>query len=323
MLERNTVTPDAASEPAPSHGDQLATRAQYLQSVERYYEETWSDYRAVWMNSANRALHFGYWDGSVRNHAGSLIRMNEIMAEEVGVGAGDRVLDAGCGVGGTAMWLAAELQARVVGISITMEHVLRARTYARRRGLQDQVTFEIADFADTALPSESFDVVWAQESVCHDGDSRPFLQEAYRLLRPGGHVVVEDWFAAKKGINRDLGWPKGFRVPPVLVAMDSFSSIAEAVGFSDARSRDLRPYVRRSLRRLFVLGCLFFPAMTVRHRTGGRSAEQQDNLRAAIKQYPSFLRSEWTIGLFTAAKPLTAAPMPSNSQDRGTIARDK
>src|SRR5262245_39591299 len=88
-----------------------------LSSVVRYYDGTWFDYRWLWLNSENNAIHFGYHDGRRRSHADSLLNTNRVLADIAPVGPGDRVLDAGCGIGGSSMWLAQQRGATVVGIT--------------------------------------------------------------------------------------------------------------------------------------------------------------------------------------------------------------
>ncbi|HRC77349.1 MAG TPA: hypothetical protein PLO33_16830, partial [Kouleothrix sp.] len=65
-----------------------------------YYDETWLDYRMLWLNGQNLSVHFGYFDEQTRSHAAALANMNRVLADCAGVAAGQRVLDAGCGVGG-------------------------------------------------------------------------------------------------------------------------------------------------------------------------------------------------------------------------------
>src|SRR2546423_14295828 len=77
-----------------------------LEQIRAYYDATWLDYRCLWLNPANLALHVGYWDEDTRSHAQSLLKMNLRLAQAVGIQAGQRILDAGCGVGGSANWLA-------------------------------------------------------------------------------------------------------------------------------------------------------------------------------------------------------------------------
>src|SRR5439155_14864192 len=81
-------------------------KARFRPDVVAYYEETWLDFRVLWMTLGNPAIHFGYWDEGTRRHGQSLDNMNRVMADIACVSQGDRVLDAGCGVGGAAFWLA-------------------------------------------------------------------------------------------------------------------------------------------------------------------------------------------------------------------------
>ena len=81
----------------------------------------------------------------------------------------------------------------MVGVNVVEDHVERARRYARERHLGAQVRFEVADYARTGLPPSSFDVVWAQESACHAPDKSALAAEAFRVLRPGGRLVMAEY----------------------------------------------------------------------------------------------------------------------------------
>ena len=101
-----------------------------LPRIRAYYDETWLDYRFLWLNPRNLAVHFGYWDERTRNHGESLVNMNRLLASRIGIRTGHRVLDAGCGVGGSSLWLAQTCGATIVGITPVASQV------ARRRGSQ-------------------------------------------------------------------------------------------------------------------------------------------------------------------------------------------
>src|SRR5262249_51796602 len=138
-----------------------------VRSVVRYYEGTWFDYRWVWLNSKNNAIHFGYHDDERRSHADSLLNTNRVLAEIAAIRPGERVLDAGCGIAGSSVWLAERRGANVVGITPVCKQVERARRLVAARGLAHAVVVEQADYTATPFPDASFDVVWALESVCH------------------------------------------------------------------------------------------------------------------------------------------------------------
>ncbi len=71
-----------------------SSRLPDLSRIRAYYDETWLDYRMLWLNSQNRAIHFGYWEKHTRSHAQSLLAMNRVLASHLGIRSGQRILDA-------------------------------------------------------------------------------------------------------------------------------------------------------------------------------------------------------------------------------------
>ncbi|MBK9735520.1 MAG: methyltransferase domain-containing protein [Saprospiraceae bacterium] len=132
-----------------------------------YYDSTRLDYRVLWANKKNRAIHFGYYDEKHASHSEALENMNRVMAREVGITSSDRVLDAGCGQGGSALWLAEKIGCYVVGVTLVPHQVEVARIEAKKRNLEGKLFFDIKDYSDTGLNDEDFSVILACESVCH------------------------------------------------------------------------------------------------------------------------------------------------------------
>jgi 2-polyprenyl-3-methyl-5-hydroxy-6-metoxy-1,4-benzoquinol methylase len=100
------------------------------------------------------------------------------------VRAGERVLDIGCGDGAFAAALA-HAGARVVGIDVAAEPLRRADA----REAELELRLVEAD-APWPLPDESFDVVWAGETIEHVADTGGWLSEAHRVLRPRGRLLL-------------------------------------------------------------------------------------------------------------------------------------
>jgi cyclopropane fatty-acyl-phospholipid synthase-like methyltransferase len=278
-----------------------------LARVVAYYDSTWFDYRALWLNPTTRAIHFGWWGDGAANHAESLLAMNRFMASSVGVGHGDRVLDAGCGVGGTAMWLAQEIGARVVGITPVPDQVDRARRYAAERVLGDRVHFEVGDYRATGLPDGTFDVVWAQESLCHVADKDRFFAEAWRVLRPGGRLVVAEYLRRSRPLPPEdepllHSWLSGWAIPDVATPGE-LGTWARDAGFADVEVRDVTWGVVRSLRRLHRLAAGLYPVAALLRAVRLRDAAAHGNIVGARAQWQAVLRGLWTYGLITARRP--------------------
>ena len=129
-------------------------------------------------------------------HARALERMIEVITAPAGIEERHHVVDAGCGVGGTAIYLASTLGCRVTGINLSRLHLEMAEKKAQIRSKEDRVSFEYAD-CSSSLPfaDNSVDVVVNIESARHYSNRKRFLEEVYRILKPGGKIVASDWMA--------------------------------------------------------------------------------------------------------------------------------
>lgn len=105
-----------------------------------------------------------------------------------------RILDVGCGIGGSSRHLAKRWPktAHVTGITISKAQLARASTLADEQRVEN-VSFLDCDAMRTGFPDASFDVAWAVESEMHMPDKDHFVREMVRVLKPGGMLVIAAW----------------------------------------------------------------------------------------------------------------------------------
>lgn len=156
----------------------------------------------------------------------------EELAHRVHLAATDRVLDAGCGIGGTSRWLAATFGCRVQGIDLTPEYVAVAEMLTARIGLSEVVAFRRASALDLPFDERSFDVVWTEHAQMNIADKRGFYGELYRVLQPGGKLAFHDIFAGPEGAP---WFPVPWAADPAishLVSIEELRTVLAAAGFS-------------------------------------------------------------------------------------------
>jgi cyclopropane fatty-acyl-phospholipid synthase-like methyltransferase len=278
----------------------------HQQQVIDYFDQTHNDYRLLWGIDRHLGLHCGFFDARRRGHDDAVLHMNRVLATMAGIRAGQRVLDAGCGIGGSALWLAEILGARVVGVNIHRGQVERARWLARRRRLQDRVQFHVADFCATALAGESFDVFWALESICYAEDKPAVLAEAHRLLAPGGRLVIADAFLARQDLAADEcrlveRWRSGWAIPGV-PGVEQFACWLRQAGFRAVGFRDITRHVVPSSRRIYLASLAFYPLGLLLQWLGLRTPTQTRGIASGYYQYQARRRGLGVYGIFLAEK---------------------
>src|SRR4026208_1685292 len=118
----------------------------YHKNIVDYYAATENAYKDSWDLNNSLAIHYGYWDEKVKNFPQSLLRMNEVMIEAAGIKATDKVLDAGCGIGGSTIFLAERIGCNVTGISLSEKQVSKARELAINKKIEGKVKFETMNY---------------------------------------------------------------------------------------------------------------------------------------------------------------------------------
>jgi cyclopropane fatty-acyl-phospholipid synthase-like methyltransferase len=176
-------------------------------------------------------------------------RMTDLVAERLGLTAGQRVLDVGCGSGRPAERLAALRHVAVTGFTVSTRQEELARARGRLPGAGD-VDFIVADMTmPLPFPAEWFDAAYAVESLIHVGDMSGSLRHVADVVRPGGRIVIAD--ACVRGelepAQRELAARVcGLFAFAPLPTMDDYRENAAKAGLVVAAVEDLDEEVRPS-----------------------------------------------------------------------------
>jgi tocopherol O-methyltransferase len=274
--------------------------------IATYYDVSEDHYMYFWDLNQSHALHYGYWDSTTKTFREALANINNVLSQKAGIREGMKILDAGCGIGGSSMWLAKHKQAQVIGITLSAKQAARANAHVKEIGLDSNVEFQVQDFTNTNFYDASFDIIWAIESVCHAANKEEFIKEAYRLLKPGGQLIMADFFIVKEGNAKDQreidAWGHGWAVP-FFEKKSVFSEMLARRGFNKVEMLDCTQHILKSAKRLYYA---FFPGWVLSkmynliHRN--TTEFSKNNVYTAYYQYKTLKKDLWKYYIVHAVK---------------------
>lgn len=176
--------------------------------------------------------------GFDQDHYGGLGAV-DALAERARITRGSEVVDFCAGLGGPARYLAYRYGAVVTGIELNPRRAAGAAELTRRVGLAPRVRIIRGDVMRTGLAADAMDAVISQEALLHVPDKRAALTEAYRVLKPGGHLVFTDWVehGPLQPTDAQCLW-QGIAAQSVQT-IAAYERLLREVGFHHTRTEDL------------------------------------------------------------------------------------
>ena len=221
------------------------------QKIQQFYDASSGLWEQIW----GEHMHHGYYGraGNYKiNRRQAQIDLIEELLNWAGVNnnlesSPQNIIDVGCGIGGSTLYLAQKFKATATGITLSPVQASRAKQRAEAANLGQTVQFQVADALSMPFEDDTFDLVWSLESGEHMPDKTKFLQECYRVLKPGGTLVMATWChrptnslageltEAEKRHLEDI-----YRVYclPHVISLPEYQAIALTCGFQNLRSDD-------------------------------------------------------------------------------------
>jgi SAM-dependent methyltransferase len=141
------------------------------------------------------------------------------------------ILDVGCGVGGSTRRLSHETSCCVTGIDLSDEYIDAAKRLTQLLNMQERVKFKAASALELPFGNNTFDGAWSIQMNMNVEDKLAWLKEVYRVLKPGGRIVLYEvcgnkntpiYFPVPWALNSSMN----FLVPP-----EPFRDVITSAGF--------------------------------------------------------------------------------------------
>jgi tocopherol O-methyltransferase len=261
----------------------------------RHYDMVSPYYQSLW----GEHIHHGYWIRGDESKETAQTQLIEHLAGLAGLQPGSRVLDIGCGFGGTSLYLARHYQVAASGITISPVQVEMANRAAKQQNLNAQ--FLLMD-AEALQFSEPFDQLWSLESISHYHDVPKFFASAAKFLKPGGTFALTDWFR-----KSDLSRPERQKfIQPIekgmmveLHEMDEYAECLQSSGFQIVHREVLNPHCAKS----WDIGLDIIKDRKFWQLAAKQGAEFLTYLRAFRAMRAGFTTGNFVCGLLVAKMP--------------------
>jgi|SRR5579862_4604167 len=220
---------------------------QITQQIADFWDQISVAWRTVW----GEHIHHGYYENGIEH---SPKRAQEILIEKLSdllqIHEGNKILDAGCGMGGSSLYLNEKYHAHVTGITLSSKQAMIASQEAQKRHCKD-ISFKVEDALSMAsLQDNYFDIVWSLESCEQMFDKAMFIKQAFRVLKPGGKFLLATWCSDKNEYEGKLA--KKYKKLclafdlPYMPTIDRYHELLAMYHFNVIAKLDWSPFVKKS-----------------------------------------------------------------------------
>ena len=168
---------------------------QYSEEVEvarSYYnsEDAHNFYYMVW---GGEDLHVGVYESENEDiYRASRRAVNRIASHAERLDKDTKVIDLGGGFSGSARYLASTYGCHVTVVNLSETENQRGRKMNKEQGLDHLIDVIDGSYDDVPFDDNHFDVVWSEDAFLHSDQKEKVIQEAARILKPGGDLIFTD-----------------------------------------------------------------------------------------------------------------------------------
>jgi cyclopropane fatty-acyl-phospholipid synthase-like methyltransferase len=221
-------------------------------TIRTYYEQNTRLFLAFGRSQKAENIHRSLWTGGTKTLDEALNVVNEYILREIESVAPvqARIADLGCGVGASLMYIGPRLKEpeAALGLTLSPTQARLARQFAQSAGLVKQVHFLEGDFLSVPFEDGSLDTIYSVEAVVHTSEPEMYFQEASRMLKPGGKLILVDDYQAPRSLSEEeRNWLNafidGWHVPGV-ITVERARAFAEQYHLQLVKNENLTPHLR-------------------------------------------------------------------------------
>ena len=221
--------------------------AGHVERVRRYYDNNAARFERYGQGDAS--IHRAVWGPGADSRAAAFHYVDELLLQTVPAGSSrPKVVDLGCGVGATLLYLASQIDLVGEGITISAAQAARAEQLIAAADAQARVRCREGNYLTPPADLGGADLAFSIEAFLHGPDPERYFQEAAGLLRPGGRLVVCDDFLTSQTAQSPAAarwldeFRQGWRVGS-LITVERARELAELAGLQLVQDVDLTPHL--------------------------------------------------------------------------------